>query len=149
MAYIDCIATDHAPHLLREKDSDSPPPGFPLLEVSFALMLTAVHAGRLSLEDVLERMAHAPRRLFGIPEPEQTWIEVDTDLTWQPRGAEMFSRAAWTPFEGWTLRGRVESVTLRARGLSGRNQLRRGGDGAQPRLKLSRLSYCQTSARRL
>ena len=113
MAYIDCIATDHAPHLLREKDGDSPPPGFPGLETSFALMLTAVHDGRLTLDDVLDRMAHTPRRLFGIREPEQTWIEVDTDAVWQPRGAQMFSRAAWTPFEGWTLRGRVEAVTLR------------------------------------
>ncbi len=113
MAYIDCIATDHAPHLLSEKESDSPPPGFPGVETSFALMLTAVHDDRLTLDDVLARMAYNPRRLFGIREPEQTWIEVDTDALWQPRGAHMHSRAAWTPFEGWTLRGRVESVTLR------------------------------------
>jgi dihydroorotase-like cyclic amidohydrolase len=68
---------------------------------------------RQTLDDVLDRMAHTPRRLFGIREPEQTWIEVDTDAVWQPHGAQMFSRAAWTPFEDWTLRGRVEAVTLR------------------------------------
>src|SRR5438874_1471617 len=45
MEFIDCIATDHAPHTLAEKDSPTPPPGFPGLETALALMLTAVHDG--------------------------------------------------------------------------------------------------------
>lgn len=47
MDVIDVIATDHAPHTVEEKDSEKPPPGFPGLETSLALILTAVHEGLL------------------------------------------------------------------------------------------------------
>ncbi len=110
---IDCIATDHAPHLLAEKDSDQPPPGFPGLETSLPLMLTAVHDGRIDLDDVTARMYDNPRRIFNLPPQPETWIDVDTDAVYTARGAEMLTRCRWTPFEGWTLRGRVERVVLR------------------------------------
>lgn len=45
MDIIDCIATDHAPHTLEEKDGQHPPPGFPGLETALPLMLTAVAQG--------------------------------------------------------------------------------------------------------
>jgi len=70
-----------------------------------------VHAG----DDVVARMHLNPRRIFGLPEQPDTWIDVDPDLAWTPRGAALFSRAAWTPFEGRPLRGRVTAVTLRGR----------------------------------
>src|SRR5690606_12155813 len=44
---IDCIATDHAPHTVSEKQSGNPPPGVPGLETSLPLMLAAVADGRL------------------------------------------------------------------------------------------------------
>jgi carbamoyl-phosphate synthase / aspartate carbamoyltransferase / dihydroorotase len=113
MAYIDCLATDHAPHTLAEKDSDTPPPGFPGLETSLALMLTAVHAGKIDLDGVIHRMSDNPRRIFGLPEQPHTHIEIDTDLVWSPQTGAMFSRSNWTPFHGWNLRGRVIRVVLR------------------------------------
>lgn len=113
IAYIDCIATDHAPHLPAEKASANPPPGFPGLETSLALMLTAVHAGRITLEALIARMADNPRHIFGMPEQPETWIEVDPDAAWTVHARELYSRCGWTPFEGWTLRGRVQRVTLR------------------------------------
>lgn len=124
---IDCIATDHAPHLPAEKDGPNPPPGFPGLETSLALMLTAVHRGQLPLEGVVQRMYHNPLRVFGLPEQPETWIEVDPDAPWTVRGADLHSRSRWTPFEGWTLHGRVERVTLR-----GREVYRSGTFNVQP-----------------
>lgn len=115
LEFVDCFATDHAPHLLSEKDSSNPPPGFPGLETSFALMLRAVHEGRLTLEGLVERMVHAPRRIFDLPEQPDTWIEVDPDLVWQPSAHNTVSRAGWTPFEGWALRGRVLRTVLRGK----------------------------------
>ena len=50
LATIDCFATDHAPHLLSEKDSDTPPPGYPGLETALPLLLTAMHEGKLTLK---------------------------------------------------------------------------------------------------
>ncbi len=113
MEFVDCIATDHAPHTPAEKAGTNPPPGFPGLETSLALMLTAVHEGRISLEDVIARMVHNPRRIFGLPEQANTWIEVDPDLEWKVRNEDIVSRCGWTPFAGWTLRGRVQEVVLR------------------------------------
>ena len=115
LAVIDCFATDHAPHTLQEKDSASPPPGFPGLETALPLLLTAVNEGRLDLDDLVSRMATNPRRIFNLPEQPDTWIEVDPDAEWEIRAAGMYSRSGWTPFEGWKVRGRVHSVTLRGR----------------------------------
>ncbi len=111
--YIDCFATDHAPHTLAEKDGPNPPPGFPGLETALPLLLTAVHAGRLSLDDIITRCYTNPRRIFNIPEQPQTFIEIDPDIEWKIEAGSLFSRCAWTPFEGWPVRGQVTRVMLR------------------------------------
>jgi dihydroorotase-like cyclic amidohydrolase len=112
---IDCFASDHAPHTLAEKDGPQPPPGFPGLETALPLFLTAVHEGRLSLDDLTARMVANPRRIFNLPAQEETWIEVDPDVSWEIRASETFTRCGWTPFEGWKVRGRVRRVTLRGK----------------------------------
>jgi len=113
LAVIDCFATDHAPHTLAEKDGPNPPPGFPGLETALPLLLTAVQQGRLSLDELLTRMVTNPRRIFGLPEQLETWIEIDEQAPWELRAAEMNTRCAWTPFEGWQVRGRLRRVVLR------------------------------------
>lgn len=112
---IDCFATDHAPHTLEEKDGPNPPPGFPGLETALPLLLTAVHEGYLSLDDLAARMVTNPRRIFALPEQPETWIEVDPDARCEIHAAGGYSRCAWTPFEGWKVRGRLERVVLRGR----------------------------------
>jgi dihydroorotase-like cyclic amidohydrolase len=110
---IDCFATDHAPHTLAEKDSNEPPPGFPGLETALPLYLSLVREGLLTIDGLIARAVTNPRRIFGLPEQAETWIEVDDAAEWTARGAEMFTRAKWTPFEGWKMRGRVLRVILR------------------------------------
>ena len=113
MDVIDCIATDHAPHSLAEKDSSEPPPGFPGLETALPLMLEAVHQGRISLDELMLRMSTNVRRIFGVPEQDQTYVEVDLDAETVITGRESFSKAGWTPFEGWRTHGKVRTVVLR------------------------------------
>lgn len=110
---IDVFATDHAPHTLAEKDGPNPPPGFPGLETALPLLLTAVHAGQLSLDDLVLRMLTNPRRIFGLPEQPDTWIEIDPDARAELHAGQMFSRSHWTPFEGRPVTGRLERVFLR------------------------------------
>jgi dihydroorotase-like cyclic amidohydrolase len=110
---VDCFATDHAPHLLSEKDGPTPPPGFPGLETALPLLLTAVADGRLTIDDLVRRTVTNPRRIFGLPEQPETWVELDPDDSWEIRAADGHSRCGWTPFEGWRVRGRVRRVTLR------------------------------------
>ena len=110
---IDCFATDHAPHTVAEKASDNPPPGFPGLETALPLLLTAVHDGRLTLDDVITRMSDNVRRIFGVPSQAETWVEVDLDAEHALSAQGMQGKAGWTPFEGINVRGAVRQVVLR------------------------------------
>jgi carbamoyl-phosphate synthase/aspartate carbamoyltransferase/dihydroorotase len=110
---IDCFTTDHAPHTLAEKDAPNPPPGFPGLETALPLYLELVREGVISIEQLIDRVVYNPRRLFQLPDQPETWIEIDPDEDWIVRGSELQTRAKWTPFEGWTMRGRVRRVMLR------------------------------------
>lgn len=110
---IDCFASDHAPHTLVEKDGQNPPPGFPGLETSLPLFLTAVAEGRLTLAGLIERSYTQPQRIFNLPVQPETWVEVDPDARWEIRAANTVTRCGWTPFEGMPVRGRVTRVVLR------------------------------------
>jgi carbamoyl-phosphate synthase/aspartate carbamoyltransferase/dihydroorotase len=110
---IDCFATDHAPHTLAEKDGPDAPPGFPGLETALPLLLTALHTGRLAVEDIVTRMVDNPRRIFNLPEQPGTWIEIDPEERWEIRAAKLLTRCAWTPFEGMPVYGRLQRVVLR------------------------------------
>jgi dihydroorotase-like cyclic amidohydrolase len=112
---IDCFATDHAPHTLAEKDSDNPPPGFPGLETLLPLLLTAVDAGRLTLDDIIQKSVINPLRIFHLPEQPETWVEVDEEATYEIKAEDQFSRCRWTPFEGWKVKGKVRKVVLRGK----------------------------------
>lgn len=113
MAVIDCFASDHAPHTLEEKCGPKPPPGFPGLETMLPLLLTAVSEGRLSLDDLLQRLHHNPRRIFHLPLQEDTYVEVDLEHEWTVPSHMPFSKAHWTPFEGQKVKGTVRRVVLR------------------------------------
>lgn len=115
MDIIDCFATDHAPHTLEEKDSDKPPPGFPGLETMLPLLLTAVHQGRLTFEDIILRLYTNPRRIFGLPEQRDTYIEVEIGREWSIPKAMNYSKSNWTPFSGMKVYGCVQRVVLRGK----------------------------------
>jgi carbamoyl-phosphate synthase/aspartate carbamoyltransferase/dihydroorotase len=110
---IDCIATDHAPHTLEEKQSATPPPGVPGLETSLALMLTAVHQGRLTQKRLVELMAANPRRIYHLPTQPGTWIEVDAETEYEIDDRQLFTKCHWTPFKGIKVFGKVHRVFLR------------------------------------
>lgn len=113
MEYIDVFATDHAPHTLEEKQSESPPPGFPGLETILPLLLQAVHEGRVTLEDIKRKFYRNPRNIFNLPEQPQTYVEIDLDEEWTINNNELKTKARWSPFNGTKVKGRVHRVVLR------------------------------------
>ncbi len=116
---VDIFATDHAPHTLVEKGvgadvpPPAPPPGVPGVETMLPLLLTAVHAGLLDLDDIVEHCYAAPRRIYGLPEQPDTWIEVDVDANYELTNDGLKTKVGWSPFAGQRLYGRVERVVLR------------------------------------
>lgn len=109
---VDIIATDHAPHTVEEKQGDHPAFGVPGLETSLPLMLTAVHEGRLGMERLVEMMHTAPARIFGTPPQPETFIDIDPTRRWTIETSRLQTKCGWTPFEGMSVTGAVQSVTL-------------------------------------
>lgn len=73
----------------------------------------SIQEGKLTLEQIIEKMHTNPRRIFNLPEQPDTWIEVDPNCEWIVRSDQLHSKCAWTPFEGRSLRGRIKKVVLR------------------------------------
>lgn len=115
LAVVDIFATDHAPHTLAEKGQATSPPGVPGVETMLPLLLTAVHEGRLALDDILLRCVENPRRIYGLPLQPDTFVDVDVDARFELNDANQRTRAGWTPFAGRPVFGRVTQVTLRGR----------------------------------
>lgn len=112
---VDIFATDHAPHTLEEKASSESPPGVPGVETMLPLLLTGVHEGRLTLEDILIRCVENPQRIYALPAQPDTVVEVDVDAESMLHNQHLITRVKWSPFAGVRLFGRVRQVILRGK----------------------------------
>lgn len=112
---IDMIATDHAPHTLEEKRSTPVPYGVPGLETTLPLMLTAVARDLLSIDRLIELTHTNPGRIFKLPAQPQTYVLVDFTKTFKLSSRGLFTKCAWTPFEGMDGRGEIKKVVLRGK----------------------------------
>lgn len=111
----DCIATDHAPHTLEDKEKGAA--GFPGLETSLALMLGLCDHAPVSREWVVRKMSEDVARTFNIQKKgklEKGYAGdvalVDEKKEWKVVGAEMETKCKWSPFEGKLLKGKVHTV---------------------------------------
>mgnify|MGYP000744377709 CR=1 FL=1 len=113
---IDVVATDHAPHTIEEKQSKyfNSPSGGPMVQHSLAVMLELVHQKKISLEKVVEKMCHAPARLFGIksrgfikPGFKADLALVDMNCEWKVEKQNLYYKCGWSPLEGETLHAKV------------------------------------------
>ncbi|MFN2252389.1 MAG: amidohydrolase family protein [Anaerolineae bacterium] len=111
--FVDCIATDHAPHTREEKAGESPPPGVPGLETTLPLMLTAVHEGRLTLDRLVELTSTRPADLFGIATPGESSVTVELGPEWRLPESGYQTKVDWSPYAGMAVRGRVLRTVLR------------------------------------
>lgn len=113
LGVVDCIATDHAPHLREEKESDNPPPGVPGLETTLPLLMNAVQATRLTLEQAVTLTSTNPRRLFSLPEQPDSYVEVEVDGLWTLPERGWQTRPDWSPFAGENVGARILRTVLR------------------------------------
>lgn len=111
--YIDCVATDHAPHTIAEKRSANVPPGLPGLETTLPLLLTAVDDGRLTIERVIELTHTNPARMFGLPPQPNSFVAVEIGPRYTLANDRLQTKCGWTPFAGLDVAGRVVKTVLR------------------------------------
>lgn len=112
---IDVIESDHAPHTKEEKENPpagGPPSGVPGLETTLPLLLTAIHEGRLKIEDILRLCHDNPKKIFNLPDQESE-VEIDLNETYVIKNENLFTKCGWSPFNGWKMHGRIKKVTLR------------------------------------
>lgn len=113
---ITCVATDHAPHELADKQGGcaSAASGMPMVQFSLVSMLQLVEQGALSIERLVWLMCHNPARLFGIAKRGFLREGYKADITIIKRGAPwtltddmIQSKCHWSPLTGSQFRWRV------------------------------------------
>lgn len=113
---IDVVATDHAPHLLREKEGGAlkAKSGMPMIQFSLVSMLELSDRGYLSLERVVELMSHNPARLFHIKQRGfirkgyyADLVLLDPTANWQVLTGRYYTKCGWTPMDERTFKWRV------------------------------------------
>lgn len=116
---IDVVGTDHAPHLLHEKEGGcvKAVSGMPMVQFSLVSMLRLADEGILSVERVVELMCHAPARLFEIkgrgfirPGYQADLVLLRPNAPWTLNQDKILSKCGWSPLEGETFNWSVEQT---------------------------------------
>jgi carbamoyl-phosphate synthase/aspartate carbamoyltransferase/dihydroorotase len=111
--FIDMIATDHAPHTLKEKiNSKQPPFGVPGLETTLPLMLSAVAKRLITQKRLIEMLSTNPKQIFKLPKQEKTFSIVDLTKKYKIQQKKLFTKCAWTPFRDLEGVGEIKQVFL-------------------------------------
>ena len=118
---IDVVATDHAPHLLSEKQGGAlkAVSGMPMLQFSLVSMFELVREGVVTVEQVVQKMCHAPAELFRIrkrgyirPGYQADLVIVNPDFEWHLTPACILSKCGWSPMENRLFHARVEKTLV-------------------------------------
>jgi dihydroorotase len=113
---IDVIATDHAPHTREEKSLPylQAPSGGPLVQHALPAILQLYHQGKISLEQIAEKMAHNVAICFQMAKRgfirEGYWADlalVNLNSPWTVNPDNILYKCKWSPFEGTTFQSKV------------------------------------------
>ena len=118
---LDIIATDHAPHTFEEKSGNyfQAPSGLPLVQHLLNIMLDFYHQGKISIERIVEKMCHAPAVCFRMTDRgflkegyKADIAIVDHYKEWQVNKENILYKCGWSPLEGKSFKGNVESTIV-------------------------------------
>lgn len=113
---LDIIATDHAPHLLSEKEGgyNMAKSGGPLVQHALPLLFELYHKGEISLEDIVEKTSHNVSEIYRIKERgyirEHYYADlvlVDLNHTWTSTQQNILYKCGWSPFENYTFKSKI------------------------------------------
>jgi dihydroorotase len=119
---IDCVATDHAPHALNEKNQefDRAPFGITGLETALGLCVSVLHARhRIPLKRIIELLSTNPAHVMGLEGrgtlAKGSYADVtifDPAKKWTYHATQSLSKSRNSPFDGWQLQGRVVATVV-------------------------------------
>lgn len=118
---IDAIATDHAPHLLSEKEGGAlkAMSGMPMIQFSLVSMLGLTDEGVFTIEKVVEKMCHAPAEIYKINNRGYIREGYQADLVlvkptteWTLENDMIYSKCGWSPLEGRKFRWKVDTTFI-------------------------------------
>lgn len=121
---IDIVATDHAPHLLAEKEKPylECPSGSPLVQHSLVAMVGLYQLGKITMAEIVEKMCHGPAKLFRIKNRgfirkgyAADLVLIDPDDPWTVETENILYKCGWSPFEGVTFKSRVTHTWVNGR----------------------------------
>lgn len=121
---IDVVATDHAPHLLSEKEGGAlkAMSGMPMIQFSLVSMLEMSENGVLPIERIPELMSHNPARLFSVekrgfirPGYYADLVLVEPNANWQVISGRYYTKCGWTPMDERTFKWRVRRTMVNGR----------------------------------
>ncbi len=137
---IDVIATDHAPHTIEEKNQSyfKAPSGGPLVQHALLAMLEKVKEGKISIEKVVEKMAHSPAILFKIEERGfiREGYHADLVIVNPSEGItvskeNILSKCGWSPFEGNHFNHTIEKTFVNGKLVYSNGQIVENGSGSR------------------
>lgn len=118
---LDVIATDHAPHTLEEKEGGAlkAASGGPLVQHSLQMMMQLVSDNIFSKEQVVEKMCHAPAKLFGVKDRGfiregyfADLVLVDPNKPYTVSSDNILYKCGWSPLERETLSSSINTTIL-------------------------------------
>jgi len=118
---IDAIATDHAPHLLADKEGGAlkAASGMPMIQFSLVSMLHLVDKGIFSIEKIVEKMCHAPAQIYQIRNRgyirkgfQADLVIVRPETPWAVTKDHILSKCQWSPLENRTFNWKIEKTFI-------------------------------------
>jgi dihydroorotase len=135
---LDVVATDHAPHTLAEKAAPytKAPSGGPLIQHALLSMLEFYHQNKLTLPQIVEKMAHNPAICFEIKDRgyirEGYWADlvlVDINKQYQVRKDNLLYKCGWSPFDGKLFNSAINMTLVNGRVAYNNGQIIEGESG--------------------
>lgn len=135
---IDVIATDHAPHTFEEKlrKYNHAPSGGPLVQHALLAMLEKVKEGYITIERMVEKMAHAPATLFRIENRgflregyAADIVLVNPSAPTKVMNEEVLYKCAWTPFHDYTFSSAISKTFVNGNLVYNNGKIQEQGSG--------------------
>ena len=123
---IDTIGSDHAPHLLSEKDAPygSAPSGLPSIQQTLPVLLTIAEEEEIPLERIASVFSEKAAEIYGLERGkiQEGWyadlVIFDLSKDFVVRNEDQHGKCGWTPYDGATLKGTIEEVIINGKTLN-------------------------------